>query len=175
MRASLHEIIPCVKTPIYGYNGRLHQAPMRFRIGEPAVIRMWNDLSIETCEHLHGGNNLGHFDGCPTFRVLPGRARVYFYPNTVYPNTLPMRDGSPDVSESPSTLWYHDLAMDITAGTVGKGLCVFAICPDELEDDLISRNILPAPDYDVTICLQDRRLNLDRTLFHDHPDFDGTP
>lgn len=169
MQPSLHEIIPGVKTPVYGYNGHYPGPTMRFRIGEPAVVRMWNDLSIETSVHLHGGHNPSHSDGYPTFYVLPGRARDYFYPNTV-----PMRNGLPDFTESPSTLWYHDHAMDITAGTVWKGLCGFAICTDELEDDLIARNVLPARAYDIPLCLQDRRLNPDGTLFFDHLDFDGT-
>jgi FtsP/CotA-like multicopper oxidase with cupredoxin domain len=169
MQPTVQEIIPGVRTPIYGYDRSYPGPLMRFRVGEPAVVRIWNDLSIETSVHLHGGHNPAHSDGYPTFYVLPGQARDYFYPNTV-----PMRNGTPDFTESPSTLWYHDHAMDITAGTVWKGLCGFALCTDELEDDLIARNVLPAQAYDVPICLQDRRLNPDGTLFFDHFDFDGT-
>lgn len=169
MTPAVHEIIPGVRTPIYGYNGVYPGPLLRFRIGEPAVVRMWNDLAIETSVHLHGGHNPAHSDGYPTFYVLPGKARDYFYPNTV-----PMRNGVPDFTESPSTLWYHDHAMDITAGSVWKGLCGFALCTDDLEDDLIARNVLPAEAFDMPLCLQDRRLNPDGTLFYDHLDFDGT-
>jgi FtsP/CotA-like multicopper oxidase with cupredoxin domain len=169
MRQAVHEIIPGVRTPIYTYNGTYPGPLLRFRIGEPVVMRMWNDLAIETSVHLHGGHTPAHSDGYPTFYVLPGKARDYFYPNTV-----PMRNGTPDFTESPSTLWYHDHAMDIAGGAVWKGLCGFALCTDALEDDLIARNVLPGEAYDVPLCLQDRRLNADGTLFYDHLDFDGT-
>ncbi|HAP07042.1 MAG TPA: hypothetical protein DCR20_04410, partial [Planctomycetaceae bacterium] len=45
---------------------------------------------------------------------------------------------------------------------------------DALEDDLIARNVLPAAAYDIPLCLQDRRLNPDGTLFFDHFDHNGT-
>lgn len=165
----VHEIIPGVKTPIYGYNGTYLGPTLRFRIGEPAVVRVWNDLSIETSVHLHGAHTPAHSDGYPTFYVLPGRARDYFYPSTV-----PMQDGQPDFTESPSTLWYHDHGMDIAAGNIWKGLCGAAICTDALEDDLIASNVLPAAQYDIPLCLQDRRLNADGTLWFDPLDHDGT-
>lgn len=169
LQKSVHEIIPGVKTPTYGYNGTYPGPTLRFRIGEPAVVRVTNDLPIETSLHLHGGHTPAHSDGHPAFYVLPGRARDYFYPNTV-----PFLNGEPDFSESPSTTWYHDHAMDITAGSVWKGLCGFAPTSDALEDDLVARNVLPARAYDIPLCLQDRRLNPDGTLFFDHFDHNGT-
>ncbi|MFN7683289.1 MAG: multicopper oxidase family protein, partial [Planctomyces sp.] len=144
LQKSVHEIIPGVKTPTYGYNGTYPGPTLRFRIGEPAVVRVTNDLPIETSLHLHGGHTPAHSDGHPAFYVLPGRARDYFYPNTV-----PFLNGEPDFSESPSTTWYHDHAMDITAGSVWKGLCGFAPTSDALEDDLVARNVLPARAYDI--------------------------
>lgn len=169
LQKSVHELIPGVKTPIYGYNGTYPGPTLRFRIGEPAVVRVTNDLPIETSLHLHGGHTPAHSDGHPAFYVLPGRARDYFYPNTV-----PFLNGEPDFSESPSTTWYHDHAMDITAGSVWKGLCGFAPTSDALEADLVARNVLPATSYDIPLCLQDRRLNPDGTLFFDHFDHNGT-
>ena len=169
MTSGVHEIIPGVQTPIYAYNGSYPGPTFRFRIGEPAVVRLWNDLPIEMSAHLHGGHSPAHADGYPTFYVLPGRARDYFYPNTV-----PMLNGQPDFTESPSTMWYHDHAMDIAAGNVWKGLCGFALCTDQLEEDLIASNVLPGDPWDIPLCLQDRRLNPDGTLYFDHFDHNGT-
>ncbi len=169
MRNTVQEIIPGVPTPLFGYDGIYPGPTFRARVGQPCVVRAWNDLNIETSIHLHGGHNPAHSDGYPNFYVLPGRARDYFYTNTV-----PMLNGVPDFSESPSTMWYHDHAMDITAANVWHGLSGFFITTDELEEDLIQRNVLPAQQYDIPLSFQDRRFNADGTLFYDPLDHNGT-
>lgn len=169
MRNTVQEIIPGIRTPLFGYDGTYPGPTFRARVGQPCVVRAWNDLNIETSIHLHGGHNPAHSDGYPNFYVLPGRARDYFYTNTV-----PMKNGVPDFSESPSTMWYHDHAMDITAANVWHGLSGFFITTDELEEDLIQRNVLPAQQYDIPLSFQDRRFNPDGTLFYDPLDHNGT-
>jgi FtsP/CotA-like multicopper oxidase with cupredoxin domain len=169
MRNTVHEIIPGVRTPLFAYDGISPGPTFKARVGQPVVVRAWNDLNIETSIHLHGGHNPSHSDGYPNFYVLPGRARDYFYTNTV-----PMLNGQPDFSESPSTMWYHDHAMDIAAANVWFGLSGFFITTDELEQDLIDRNVLPAEQYDIPLSFQDRRFNPDGTLFFDPLDHDGT-
>jgi FtsP/CotA-like multicopper oxidase with cupredoxin domain len=118
--------------------------------------------------HLHGGHNPSHSDGYPNFYILPGQARDYFYTNTV-----PSTNGVGDISESPSTCWYHDHAMDIAGDTCVHGLAGFYLQYDDLELNLIRRNVLPADQYDIPVLIQDRRFNSDGTIFYDPLDHNG--
>lgn len=169
MQHALAEIIPGVQTPVYGYDGLYPGPTFKARVGQPCVVRHWNDLAdVETSVHLHGGHNPAHSDGYPNFYVLPGRARDYYYTNT-----LPMENGVPDFNEAPSTMWYHDHGMDITDHNVLMGLAGFFLTYDDLELDLINRNVLPNDPYDIPIVLQDRRFNSDGTIFFDPLDHNG--
>lgn len=154
-------LIPALdqKARYFGYNGLMPGPTLKFRLGEPVVVRFENQLEAEMSVHLHGGHSPSHSDGFPTFYVLQGMARDYFYPNILplYRPTpdelkpeLPISKYSsgnngykPDVGESQSTMWYHDHAMDATAYNVSKGLAGFAICFGEEELDLIRRGVLP--------------------------------
>ncbi len=169
MQMTVQQIIPRVRTPLFGYDGLYPGPTLRARVGQPVVVRAFNDLNIETSIHLHGGHNPAHSDGYPNFYVLPGRARDYFYTNTV-----PMLNGQPDFSESPSTMWYHDHGMDITASNVWHGLSGFFLTTDDLEQDLINRNVLPPEQFDIPLCLQDRRFKSNGALFYDPLDHNGT-
>jgi FtsP/CotA-like multicopper oxidase with cupredoxin domain len=53
------------------------------RLGQPVIVRYENQLDTETSVHLHGGHSPSHADGFPTFYILPGKSRDYFYPNIV--------------------------------------------------------------------------------------------
>ncbi len=158
----LHEYVPGLKTPGYGYAGSIPGPTIRSRIGQPCVVRTYNELDVELSTHLHGGHSPAHADGYPNFYVLPGRARDYYYPNTV-----PLLNGQPDFTESPSTMWVHDHAMDIAGPNVWYGLAGFYLVSDELEDDLVRSNVLPGVAYDIPLALQDRKFNPDGTLFYD--------
>lgn len=168
IRPTVAEIIPGIQTPMYGYNGLVPGPTIRARIGEPGVIRFHNDLAIENSVHYHGGHTPAHSDGYPNFYVLPGKARDYFYPNTV-----PRHNGQLDFTESPSTGWYHDHAMDITAETVLRGLAGFYLNFDDLEQNLIDSNVLPGDPFDIPVVIQDKRFNPDGTIFFDPLDHDG--
>ncbi|MFM8477091.1 MAG: multicopper oxidase family protein [Planctomycetaceae bacterium] len=169
MKQSVQEIIPGVQTPIYGYDGLYPGRTIRSRVGQPIVVRFWNDTPIETSIHMHGGHTPSHSDGSPHFYVLPGRARDYYYPMSV-----PNINGQPDFSESPSTMWFHDHAMDITSHNVWRGMCGFCLLTDDLEEGLVASNVLPGDPYDIPLCLQDRKLNPDGSLAFNPLDFNGT-
>lgn len=169
MKEGLHEIIPGVKTPVYGYDGMYPGRTIRSRVGQPLVVRFWNDLHVETSIHMHGAHTPSHADGSPQFYVLPGRARDYYYPMSV-----PILNGQPDFSESPSTMWFHDHAMDITSHNVWQGMCAFCLLTDDIEQNLIDSNVLPGEAYDIPLCMQDRKLNPDGTMAFDPLDFNGT-
>jgi FtsP/CotA-like multicopper oxidase with cupredoxin domain len=165
---AVHEFIPGVPTPVMTYDGTVPGPTFKARVGEPVVVRQWNDTDRELSTHLHGGHNPAHGDGYPNFYILPGKARDYYYTNTV-----PMENGQPDFGESPSTMWYHDHAMDITDEHVVRGMAGFFITYDQLEQDLIDRNVLPADAYDIPVAIQDKRFNADGTLWYDPLDHNG--
>ncbi len=169
IRETTHEIIPGVQTPVFGYDGMYPGPTFKSRVGQPMVVRTRNMTGTEMSVHLHGGHNPAHSDGYPNFFVLPGRARDYFYTNTV-----PLEGGIPDFGESPSTMWYHDHAMDITAFNVWAGLAGFFLTFNDIEMGLINNNVIPDDPYDIPIVVQDRRLNADGTLFFDPLDHNGT-
>jgi FtsP/CotA-like multicopper oxidase with cupredoxin domain len=169
IKSAWTEIVPGKRTQIFGYDGLYPGPTFRMRVGEPALVRQYNRLSgVELSTHLHGGHNPAHSDGYPNFYLLPGEGRDYFWTNTV-----PMLHGRPDFSESPSTMWYHDHGMDITAYTVLMGLAGFAICTDALEDALIADRVLPATAHDIPVAIQDRTFNSDGSIFFDPLDHDG--
>jgi FtsP/CotA-like multicopper oxidase with cupredoxin domain len=170
VKRSTSEVIPGITTPIIGYGGTWPGTTFRSRICEPMCVRVKNETEdVELSNHLHGGHNPAHSDGYPNFYVLPGCSRDYFYTNTV-----PMHKGVPDFSEAPSTMWYHDHGMDITAHTVLEGLAGFFLTYDELELGLINDNVLPGDPYDIPIAIQDRRFNSDGTIWFDPLDHNGT-
>lgn len=165
---AVHEFIPGVRTPVMTYDGTVPGPTFKARVGEPVVIREWNDTDRELSTHLHGGHNPAHGDGYPNFYILPGKARDYYYTNTV-----PMELGQPDFGESPSTMWYHDHSMDLTDEHVVRGMAGFFLTYDDLELDLINRNVLPADEYDIPVAIQDKRFNADGTLWYDPLDHNG--
>ncbi len=168
MREGVAEIVPGVKTPILGFDGMFPGPTYKTRVGQAVVIRYWNDMHEETSVHLHGGHNPSHSDGFPTFFVLPGKARDYYYANTV-----PMEHGKPDMGEAPSTMWYHSHVLDITDHQVVKGLAGFFLTYDDLEVGLINNRVLPNDPYDIPIAIQDRRFNADGSIWFDPLDHDG--
>ena len=129
-------------TRFYSYAGLIPGPTLKMRLGQPVVVRFENHLETETSIHLHGGHSPSHSDGFPSFYVLQGKARDYFYPNIL---PLYKKNGKylPDRGESQSTMWYHDHAMDATAYNVSKGLSGFAPCFGEEELGLIRRGVLP--------------------------------
>lgn len=131
------------KTKVYAYGGTVPGSTLRMRIGQPAVVRFENHLETETSVHFHGGHNPSHSDGFPSFYILQGKDRDYFYPNIV---PMKKRDGGgyePDKTEAQSTCWYHDHAMDATSYNVSKGLAglIYMFGEDELK--LIHDRVLP--------------------------------
>ena len=162
------EIVPGVKTPILGYDGLYPGPTYKARVGQPVVIRYQNQMEEETSIHLHGGHNPAHSDGYPSFFVLPGKGRDYYYANTV-----PMENGKPDMNESPSTMWYHSHVLDLTDHQVVQGLAGFFLTYDDLEIGLINNRVLPNDPYDVPIAIQDRRFNADGSIWFDPLDHDG--
>ena len=175
MKKTTAQIIPGMDTEVFAYNGVVPGPTIVARFREPIVVRQTNSLDIETSVHLHGGHTPSHSDGYPNFYVLPGRSRDYYYPN-IAPRA--MREGCEedfDISEVPSTMWYHDHGMDLTGFNVSRGLAGFYLLTDDLEDELIENHVLPevAGPFDIPIALQDQRFRSDGSLAYDFLDHDG--
>ena len=83
MRKASVEIIPGVATEIQGYDGLYPGPTLRSHAGIPDVVRMVNDLDVETVVHQHGGHNPAASDGSPfpDEIIFPGTSRDYCYPN----------------------------------------------------------------------------------------------
>lgn len=177
----------------------------RFR--GPVVVRNENRLTkqnlsesfnhdIENSVHQHGGHSPAHSDGYPDFYVNAGESRDYYYPN-IGPRLANGSCGDEfDGTWIPSTMWYHDHAMDITGFTVGNGLAGFYLVVDDTELDLIATGVLPAPGrevlealglepevvdaiapdgagYDIGLALIDQLFDAQGQLVYDFLDHDG--
>ena len=175
MKKAIAQIVPGVNTEVFTYNGSVPGPTIVSRFREPVVVRQVNALDVEASVHLHGGHQPAHADGHPSFFVLPGKARDYYYPN-IAPREGNGACGQPfDISEVPSTMWYHDHAMDITGFNVSRGLAAYYLIHDDLEDILVDNQVLPpiAGDFDIPLALIDQRLNPDGSLFYNFFDHDG--
>lgn len=174
---TVHQWVPGVLTPSIGYNGIVPGPIIRARLGEPMVVRVTNPLEMEASLHLHGAHTPAHADGHPCFYTMPHQTRDYYYPNCVPRNA----DGTEDLSEAPSTMWYHDHGNDVTAHNVCHGLAGFCLFTDRFEEKLMADNVLPQVDgpdgeqgaYDLPMALTDQKFNADGTISWDPLDHDG--
>src|SRR5262245_61420354 len=91
-RETSAEILPGMRTRIWGYNGLFPGPTIAARRGRATVVTHKNDLGVPTVVHLHGGVTRPESDGFPSDTLAPGETRTYRYDNT----------------GRPATLWYHD-------------------------------------------------------------------
>jgi spore coat protein A len=141
------EILPGLRTTIWGYEGRFPGPTIHARRGRTTVVRHTNRLRVPTVVHLHGGVTPSDSDGFPTEVIPPGGSKTYTYPN----------------EGRAATLWYHDHAMDATGRNVYMGLAGLYIVRDPAEDALR----LPSGRYDVPLVIQDRLLDRPGALVYD--------
>ncbi|ANN17297.1 copper oxidase [Amycolatopsis orientalis] len=173
-RAATAEILPGVRTPIWGYDGIFPGPTIESRRDRTTVVRHRNELPVPTVVHLHGGHTPADSDGYPTDLVLPlsgwdtghaghgmadARARIT---NGERDYVFPMRQRA-------ATLWYHDHRMDFTGPAVYQGLAGFHLVRDDEEDALG----LPSGERELPLMIADRSFDehgafaypsLDRTL-----------
>lgn len=171
------EIVPGVKTPIWGYNGITPGPTILAEKGRPVRVNFTNDLppgedpsSIilkqppseghhfqpsSTAVHLHG-INASHIDdgyaddgdGHKHLRKTPGDSQTHSYPNDIG-------------YQRPATLWYHDHSVHITSNHVYRGLAGFYIIKDEIEEasGLPGTRAADGPNgygrYDIPLLLKD--------------------
>ncbi|MEO3873278.1 multicopper oxidase family protein [Nonomuraea sp. B12E4] len=152
-RAAEAEILPGLRTPIWGYGGTFPGPTIEARSGRPIVVKLVNRLGEPTVLHLHGGHTPAESDGHPTDLVAPGAAREYAFP----------------LRQRAATLWYHDHRMDHTGPQVWRGLAGMFLVRDEEEAELP----LPTGERDLPLLICDRSFAADGTLLY--PGLAGRP
>lgn len=161
-RAFLGEILPGVRTPLWGYNGSVPGPTIRARRGWETVVRQINELPARhptlgytpwTSTHLHGMPSKPHCDGYASDRTLPGQWKDYVYPNSC----------------TGRTLWYHDHGVHHTAENVYMGLAAQYLLTDDLEDSLP----VPKGAYDLPLIISDAMFAEDGSLLWDDADRSG--
>nr|ASA49551.1 bilirubin oxidase [Actinoallomurus sp.] len=151
-KAATAEILPGLKTPIWGYDGIFPGPTIVGRTGRPVVITHHNKLTTPVSVHLHGGRTPPASDGYPTDLIQPDGSKVYTYPH----------------DQRAATLWYHDHRLDFTAPQVYMGLAGFHLIHDPIEDALP----LPKGEKDVPLLITDRLFEADGSMYY--PSVDPT-
>jgi FtsP/CotA-like multicopper oxidase with cupredoxin domain len=143
------EIIPGVKTPIWGYDGITPGPTILARKGRPVQLAATNDLPPDndpggivvrggetphhseppgTAIHLHGVNASHSADGYPddgdghVHVRHPGDSGTHEYQNNDY--------------QRPATMWYHDHVVHGTSNHLYRGLAAMYIVQDWADDAL---------------------------------------
>ncbi|MFD4254719.1 multicopper oxidase family protein [Amycolatopsis thermoflava] len=140
-RAAEVEILPGLRTTVWGYDGIFPGPTIESRRGETTVVRHRNELGVPVVVHLHGGRTPPEHDGYPLDLVAPGAAREYVYP----------------LDQPAATLWYHDHRADFTGPQVYRGLAGFHLVRDDEEDALP----LPRGEREVPLMITDRSFAAD--------------
>jgi spore coat protein A, manganese oxidase len=135
------EILPGLRTRVFGYDGTFPGPTLVTRSGRPAVVTHRNHLPVPVAVHLHGGHSPADSDGHPTDLIQPAARRDYAYP----------------MRQRAATLWYHDHRMDFTGPQVYRGLAGFHIVTDDEQDALG----LPNGDRDIPLMITDRAFDED--------------
>ena len=142
------EIIPGMRTRIWGYDGIFPGPTIEARRGRAAVVTHTNRLGVPTVTHLHGGVTRPQSDGFPTDTVAPGETRTYQYDNV----------------GRPATLWYHDHSWRGSGRNLYMGLAGLYL----LKEDSEIEGQLPNGPHDVPLVLHDRAFTADGELDYDH-------
>lgn len=189
------EVVPGWATAMLGYAPRRADGSwgpvgspgplFSVRLGQHLVVRVHNEipaeLNLPISVHLHGGHTPAHSDGHPNFLIEPGEARDYYYPNGIPLRTTwngekwVAEEGNWDTSEVPTTLWYHDHAIDITAHNALMGLAGLYLLHDEVEDGLRQAGTLPPTERDLPLALRDVCLLPVRDKAQQSPEIQGKP
>ena len=166
------EILPGVRTEIWGYNGIFPGPTLSTRSNRQIVVHQRNDLDVPVVVHLHGGKTPPESDGYPTDMIMPADGWL----GAAHPSgdmTAGSRDYTYPLAQPAATLWYHDHRMDFTGPQVWRGLAGFHLIHDDAEDSLP----LPGGDRDIPLMICDRAFNADGSLrypsvdptLRDHP------
>ncbi|MEV0677343.1 multicopper oxidase family protein [Actinosynnema sp. NPDC050436] len=172
-RQAVVEILPGVRTPIWGYQGTFPGPTIESRSGRTAVVAHRNELPVPTVVHLHGGRTPPESDGYATDLVLPvGASPAHAHDVTAHDPAAVISRGTRDYAyplrQRAAALWYHDHRMDFTGPAVYRGLAGFHLVRDDEEDALP----LPRGERELPLLITDRAFAEDGSLHY--PSLDRT-
>jgi spore coat protein A len=101
---------------------------------------------VRIVSHLHGARVPADSDGYPEDWFVPGKSRLYQYPN----------------QQDAMMLWYHDHAMGINRLNVYAGLFGATFLRDSFEDKLN----LPSGAYEIPLMIFDRMITPEGQLYY---------
>jgi spore coat protein A len=101
---------------------------------------------VRIVSHLHGARVPADSDGYPEDWFVPGKSRLYQYPN----------------QQDAMMLWYHDHAMGINRLNVYAGLFGATFLRDSFEDKLN----LPSGTYEIPLMIFDRMITPEGQLYY---------
>jgi spore coat protein A, manganese oxidase len=154
------EILPGLKTELWGYNGIFPGPTIESRRGRQTIVRHRNELDVPVAVHLHGGRTPPEHDGYPTDVIMPaggrgsGHGGHFGHGGNMSEET---KEYVYPLDQPAATLWYHDHRMDFTGPQVYKGLAGFHLIRDEEEQGLG----LPNGERDVPLMICDRAFSED--------------
>ncbi|MEV0701709.1 multicopper oxidase family protein [Saccharopolyspora sp. NPDC050389] len=153
------EILPGVRTQIWGYEGIFPGPTIVSRCGRRTIVRHRNELPVPTVAHLHGGRTSPEHDGYPTDLVLPRGWHHGGHHSGHHGGDLSIgeRTYEYDMDQRAATLWYHDHRMDFTGPSVWRGLVGLHLVTDDEERALE----LPDGDRDLPLVICDRSFAAD--------------
>jgi FtsP/CotA-like multicopper oxidase with cupredoxin domain len=162
MKPFLADIVPGLKTPMFGYNQSYPGPTIHANQGRSVVMRQVNALpevhptlkyTPWTSVHLHGSPSDPEYDGYASDVTNPGQYKDYHYPNT----------------PTGRTLWYHDHGVSHTAENVQMGLAAQYHLYDPLERSLP----IPHGEFDVPLIVSDAMFQPSGELLIDNHDQSG--
>ena len=192
---SFHRELPT--QPIWGYDGTLPGPTLVARVGEPIVVRFYNDLadtiygfgSPEISTHLHNGHVASESDGYAASYYSktkhgPTITKAGSFYDNHYPNCYSGYDLSPstngDSREGMGSMWYHDHRDGFTAANVYRGLAGFYLMFDSVDsgnetDTSPSALRLPSGvgQYDIPLVFSDPKFDSNGMRIFDQFDVDG--
>lgn len=158
------EMLPGVRTTVWGYNGIFPGPTIESRSGRRTVVRHLNELPVPVVVHLHGGHTPPTSDGYPTDLILPtgtgpGQTRS-MVDDPQASVTTGQRTYTYPLQQRAAILWYHDHRMDYTGASIWRGLAGFHLIRDPEEDALP----LPRGDRELPLMITDRAFTADGSL-----------
>ena len=161
-KEGLAQILPTIKTPIFGYDGIAPGPTILARKGRPIAVKVTNALPAThpqwgyeawTSVHLHGSASKPQYDGYASDITRPGEYKIYHYPN----------------SQDARMLWYHDHGVHHTAENAYMGLAAVYLLGDEVEDRLP----IPKGAYDLPLVITDKMFAADGKFMYDDEGHSG--
>ncbi len=159
------EILPGLKTEVWGYDGIFPGPTVQSRRGRKIVVRQHNELPVPVSTHLHGGRTPPESDGYPTDLIMPKKMDNHSMQDHGSMNmgsSRPFKDYVYPMEQRAATLWYHDHRMDYTGPQVWRGLAGFHIIRDDEEEVLP----LPKGDKEIPLMICDRSFDRDGSFLY---------